>query len=67
MGYQGDKAKVFVMNLETGQRQQVGDFPGETFAPRFSPDGQRLLMSVSKRARPPPSSKSTSARSKRAS
>lgn len=47
MGYQGDKVKVYVMNLETGQRQQVGDFPGETFAPRFSPDGQRLLMSVS--------------------
>lgn len=47
MAYQGDKAKVYVMNLETGQRQQVGDFPGETFAPRFSPDGQRLLMSVS--------------------
>jgi TolB protein len=47
MAYQGDKVKVYVMNLETGQRQQVGDFPGETFAPRFSPDGQRLLMSVS--------------------
>lgn len=47
MAYQGQTAKVFVMNLETGQRQQVGDFPGETFAPRFSPDGQRLLMSVS--------------------
>ena len=47
MAYQGDKAKVYVMNLETGQRQQVGDFPGETFAPRFSPDGQRLLLSVS--------------------
>jgi TolB protein len=47
MAYQGEKPKVFVMNLETGQRQQVGDFPGETFAPRFSPDGQRLLMSVS--------------------
>jgi TolB protein len=47
MGYQGSKAKVFVMNLETGQRQQVGDFPGETFAPRFSPDGHKLLMSVS--------------------
>jgi TolB protein len=47
MAYQGDKPKVFVMNLETGQRQQVGDFQGETFAPRFSPDGQRLLLSVS--------------------
>jgi TolB protein len=47
MAYQGDKPKVFVMNIETGQRQQVGNFPGETFAPRYSPDGQRLVMSVS--------------------
>jgi TolB protein len=47
MAYQGEKPKVYIMNLETGQRQQVGDFPGETFAPRYSPDGQRLLMSVS--------------------
>ncbi|MEQ1428554.1 hypothetical protein, partial [Salmonella enterica] len=47
MAYQGEKPRVYVMNLETGQRQQVGDFPGETFAPRYSPDGQRLLMSVS--------------------
>ena len=47
MAYQGPKPKVYVMNLETGQRQQAGDFPGETFAPRYSPDGQHLLMSVS--------------------
>jgi len=24
----------------------VGDFPGMTFAPRFSPDGQRIIMSA---------------------
>ena len=34
------------MNLDTGQREMVGNFPGMTFAPRFSPDGQRLVMSI---------------------
>lgn len=47
VAYQGERPKVYIMNLETQQRQQVGDFPGETFAPRYSPDGRRLVMSVS--------------------
>ncbi|MDZ4843800.1 MAG: Tol-Pal system beta propeller repeat protein TolB [Hyphomicrobium aestuarii] len=47
MAYQGERPRVYIMNLDTQQRQQVGDFPGETFAPRYSPDGQRLVMSVS--------------------
>ena len=33
-------------NIETGQREIVGNFPGMTFAPRFSPDGQRVIMSL---------------------
>src|SRR5207244_5364293 len=32
--------------IETGQREIVGNFPGMTFAPRFSPDGQRVIMSL---------------------
>jgi TolB protein len=28
------------------QREVVGNFPGMTFAPRFSPDGQRVIMSL---------------------
>jgi TolB protein len=28
------------------QREVVGDFPGMTFAPRFAPDGQRIIMSL---------------------
>jgi TolB protein len=42
---QGDP-RVFLLNIETGQREIVGNFPGMTFAPRFSPDGQRIIMSL---------------------
>jgi len=42
---QGDP-RVYLLNIETGQREIVGNFPGMTFAPRFSPDGQRVIMSL---------------------
>jgi TolB protein len=47
MAYAGtSQPKVNLMNVETQQREQVGDFPGMTFAPRFSPDGQKVIMSL---------------------
>jgi TolB protein len=38
--------KVLLLNIATGQREVVGNFPGMTFAPRFSPDGQKIVMSL---------------------
>jgi TolB protein len=42
---QGDP-RVYLLNIETFQRETVGNFPGMTFSPRFAPDGQRVIMSL---------------------
>lgn len=46
MSFTGDRPRVYLLQLETGQREVVGNFPGMTIAPRFSPDGQKVIMSL---------------------
>jgi TolB protein len=46
MAYGQREPRVFLLNIETGQREIVGNFPNMTFSPRFSPDGQRVIMSL---------------------
>ena len=46
MSYGSGEPRVYLLNIETGQREIVGNFPGMTYSPRFSPDGQRVLMSL---------------------
>ena len=41
-----EAARVYLYNLDTGQKEIVGDFPNMSFAPRFSPDGQDVIMSL---------------------
>jgi len=46
MSYGQGQPRVYLLNIETGQREVVGNFPGMTFAPRFSPDGGSVIMSL---------------------
>jgi TolB protein len=46
MSFGASDPKVLLLNIETGQREVVGNFPGMTFAPRFSADGQKIIMSL---------------------
>lgn len=41
-----DSPGVFIYNLETGQRERVQGLDAMSFAPRFSPDGKSLVMSL---------------------
>jgi TolB protein len=42
----GDNWHIFVLNIETGQRELIGNFPNMAFSPRFSPDGQQVVLSL---------------------
>src|SRR5580692_10397824 len=46
MAYGEGDPRVYLFNIETGQREIVGNFPGMSFSPRFSPDGQRVILSL---------------------
>jgi TolB protein len=46
MSYGEGQPRVYLLNIETGQREVVGNFPGMTFAPRFTSDGASVIMSL---------------------
>jgi TolB protein len=46
MAYGQGDPRVYLLNIETGQREIVGNFPGMSFSPRFSPDGLKVIMSL---------------------
>lgn len=47
ISFERGQPQIFLYNLETEQREVLGNFPGMSFAPRFSPDGRQVLLSLS--------------------
>jgi len=53
MAYGEDRGppRVFLQNVDSTRRELLGNFPGMSFAPRFSPDGTKVIMSISQDGR----------------
>lgn len=48
VSYKNQIPQVFLLDIAQGRQQLVGNFPGMSFAPRFSPDGEHIVMSLAK-------------------
>ena len=43
LSYFKNLPRVYLLDIETGTQEVVGDFPGMTFTPRISPDGKKAV------------------------
>jgi TolB protein len=48
MSFAGNRPRLMIYNITTGQQTQVGMFESMSFAGRFSPDGRTLVFSVTR-------------------
>ncbi len=46
MAFGRETPRVYLLNIDTKQREIVGEFANMSFSPRFSPDGNRVIMSL---------------------
>ncbi len=46
LSFAGKQPRVFLRDLQTGREEALGTFDGMSFAPRFSPDGNSIIMSI---------------------
>ena len=47
VSFEGNRSSIFVQTLRTGNRIQVSSRPGVNGAPAFSPDGRKLVVTLS--------------------
>ena len=46
MSFANNRPRVYLFDLGSGRQQVLGDFDGMTYSPRFAPDGNSVIMSV---------------------
>lgn len=46
LSYRDNDPMVWTLDLDTGAQRRLGQFGGMSFAPRFSPDGTRVALSL---------------------
>jgi TolB protein len=46
LSYANGIPQVYIYKIDSKQTYEIGSFPGMTFAPRFSPDGKKIIMSL---------------------
>jgi len=49
MSYENNRPNVYLLDIETGRRELLGDFPGMTYAPHLSPDGNKMILTMAHR------------------
>ena len=50
MSYYNNRPRVWTFDVGSGRQSVLGDFDGMTFAPRYAPDGNSIIMSVARGA-----------------
>jgi len=46
LSYKGDDPGVWILDMNTGEQRRLGKFEGMNFAPRWSPDGEKIAFSL---------------------
>src|ERR1700749_990438 len=46
MSYIVGKPRVYLFDIDSGHQEMLGNFPNMTFSPRFSPDGNKVAMTL---------------------
>lgn len=48
LSYANGRPRIYLLDLTTGKQEIVGSYKGLNSSPRFSPDGEKLLMTLTK-------------------